>query len=199
MRPLTRQVRHPTVIGQMVGIAAISCWQILSGSGSPDRYQTFWHVPGGSYLALALVTLVGCMAVVSATVQSDSWTAAAYELFGSIVLLAALGVDLWSILSTTPHPDTDLVTGMLAGLILGLLGRCVFIAKDVIIVVKGQRAPPVGDLDLLTAAKVDSSTALAIGSQVMEAQVHEASRAVKAEVAEKAAERPRHSLEGGDQ
>lgn len=164
MRPLTRQSRHPGVLGQMLGIAIIAAWQMLSG---PERHQTIWHVPNGSYLSLALVALIGALALLASALQADSWTGAAFEIFGSVLLVTVLGIDFWSIMTTTPYPDTDLVTGLVGGLVLGLIGRIVLIAKDAIIVVKDQRAPPVGDLDLLAAGRMDSATQLVVGSQAI--------------------------------
>jgi uncharacterized membrane protein YkvI len=154
----------------MLGMAIISMWQLLSG---PERHQTLWHVPNGSYLALALVGLLGCLSSLAAALQADSWTAAAFELFGALLLAAVLGVDLWSIVTTTHYPDTDLVAGLVGGFLLGLIARIFLISKDAILVVKDQRAPPVGDLDLLAAGRVDSATALVVGSQSIGAHAAE--------------------------
>lgn len=173
MRPLTRQSRHPVMVCQMLSILAIACWQLLGGLG---RHETVWHIPPGAYMAVALVTLVGCIACLSAVVQSDSWTAAAYELAGCTILVTVLGIDLWFIVSTTPYPSTDLVTALTSGLLAGLAIRVIQISKDVILVVKEQRAPPVGDLDLLAAGKVDSAMALALEPHL--AQVATAARAI---------------------
>lgn len=164
MRPLTRQSRHPVMIAQMLGVAIIAAWQILSG---PERHVTLWHVPIGSYLPLALVALVGCLANLTAAMMSDSWTAGAFEIFGSVLVASVLGVDLWSVLTTTLYPDTDIVAGLLAGLLAGLVIRILSVSKDVILVVKDQRAPPIGDLDLMAADRVDSATALVLGSTAM--------------------------------
>jgi hypothetical protein len=152
------------MVGQMLGVAAISAWQMLSG---PERHLTVWHAPAGSYLGLALVTLLGCLSVLAAAVQADSWTAGAFELFGSVLLVTVLGIDLWSIITTTPYPDTDLVAGLVGGLLAGILCRIVLLSKDAILVVKDQRAPPVGDLDLMAASRVDSATALVVGSETL--------------------------------
>jgi hypothetical protein len=166
MRPLTRQSRHAALLGQMVGLLIVSAWQILSGV---ERHETMWHTPTGSYLPLALSTLLGCMMMIAAALQADAWTAAAFEACGSIVLSVVLGIDLWSVVTTTPFPDTDIVAGLLGGLMVGLLFRIGILAKDIVLVVKDQRAPPVGDLDLLAVQKVDSATALVVGSETAHA------------------------------
>lgn len=170
MHPLTRQTRHPVVVGQMLGVGVISAWQILSG---PERHLAVWHVPDGSYLALGLVALLGCLANLVAALQADSWTAGAFELTGSTMLSAVLGVDLWSVITTTHFPDTDIVTGLISGLLLGLFCRIALLIKDAISVVKDQRAPPVGDLDLLAATRVDSATEIVVGMQSIGAHAAE--------------------------
>lgn len=157
MHPLTRQSRHSFVVGTMISIALLSCWQILAG---PNRTDTLWHLPSGSYLVLALVMLIGAFSVLSATVQSDSWTATAFELFGEIILLGPMGVYLVSVIGTARYPDTDVVTALLIAVILGLVGRIYSVAKDVTEVVRAHRSPPVGDLDLMTANHVDSVAAV---------------------------------------
>jgi hypothetical protein len=176
MRPLIRQSWHPVMACQMLTLAAISCWQLLGGL---SRHETTWHVPSNVYMAMALVTLLGCVGCLSATVQSDSWTAAAYELTGCITLVTVLGIDLWFILTTNPYPGSDLVTGLTAGLWAGLVWRSISITKDAIMIVKEQRSPPVGDLDLLAVGQVDSATALAMGPHI--AQVASAAKAIAIE------------------
>ena len=159
MHPLTRQSRHSFVVGTMIAVAGLACWQILAG---PNRTDTLWHLPTGSYLVLALVMLIGSFSLLSATVQSDSWTATAFELFGEIILLGPMGVYLASVVGTARYPDTDIVTALLVGAILGLTGRIYSIARDVAGVVRDHRSPPVGDLDLMTANHVDSVAAVIV-------------------------------------
>lgn len=153
MHPLTRQSRHPLMVSLMVAITVICVWMILAG---PGRHETLWHLPQGTYILLALVSVTGCISCLSATVQSDSWTATAFELCGEIILCAPLSVYLWAVITTAQFPDTDIVTALLAGTLVGLLVRAGIIVKDVYGVVRDGQAPPVGDLDLLTADKVNS-------------------------------------------
>jgi hypothetical protein len=153
MHPLTRQSRHSMMVGSMLMIVIISIWQILAGEG---RHETLWHLPHNTYVLLALVNVIGGIACLSATVQSDSWTASAFELAGEIILIGPLSVYLWSVITTAQFPDTDIVTALLAGFLAGLMGRVFLILKDVAAVVRDGQAPPVGDLDLLTADKVNS-------------------------------------------
>lgn len=87
--------------------------------------------------------------------------------------MAALGIDLYSIIATTPYPDTDIVTGLMAGLLIGVLCRIATITKDAVFVVKERRAPPVGDLDLMAVGRVDSATALVVGSESLGAHAAE--------------------------
>lgn len=157
MHPLTRQSRHALMVGQMSTLALLAAWQILAG---PQRTDTLWHLPQGSYLILALMMLIGTFSCLSATVQSDSWTATAFELFGEVILLGPLWVYFVSVIGTARYPDTDIVTPVLAGLLIGLIGRIISISRDVTGVVKEHLAPPVGDLDLMTADHVDSVAAV---------------------------------------
>jgi hypothetical protein len=143
--------------------------------------MTFWHVPTGSYLALALVALIGALANLAAAVSSDSWTAGGFELFGSTLLCTVLGIDVYSVITTTRYPDTDVVAGLLTGLAMGLLFRVCMIARDAFVVVKDQRAPPVGDLDLLVAGRMDSATAVAIGAESLGAHAAELKAAERKE------------------
>jgi len=174
MRPLTRQSCHPVMLGQMVMLALVSAWQLL---GHAEHPSTFWHVPSGSYLPLALVVLLGCISCIVATIQSDSWTAASFELFGAVLLVVALGVDLAAVIDTGT-PKNDIVTGLLAGAVVGLAIRIVQVCQDVSLIVKARGAPPVGDLDLMAAGKVDSVTALVVGSHGAEIAVEEAEAAM---------------------
>jgi hypothetical protein len=153
VHPLTRQSRHPVMLGLMVMIVIISVWQILSG---PGRHETLWSLPHGTYILLALVNVLGCISAISATIQSDAWTAAAFELCGALILCGPLSIYLWAVITTAQFPDTDIVTALLAGALIGLMGRAYLIIRDVIGVVSDGQAPPVGDLDLLTADKVNS-------------------------------------------
>lgn len=145
------------MVGQMVGIALVGSWQILAG---PGRTETLWHLPTGSYLVLALTMLLGVLSCLTATITADSWTGAAYELFGEMLLMGPLVIYFVSVLSTARYPDTDIVTALLGGLIVGLAWRIVNISIDAVGVVRSHRAPPVGDLDLLTADRVDSVATL---------------------------------------
>lgn len=168
----------------MIGLVLLASWQILAG---PERADTLWHLPTGSYLVLALVLLIGSMSCLSATVQSDSWTATAYEIFGELMVLGPLVVYFVSIVGTARYPDTDIVTMLLGGLILGLCGRILAIARDTYGVVREGLAPPVGDLDLQTAESVESVAAVVV-------EQHGSS--IKEEVGQLLERtRPRHSLE----
>lgn len=164
MKPLPRQSRHPVVVGTMSCVAALSAWQIVSG---PTHFETAWHLPGGSYEVLSLFLLIGALSCLSATVQSDSWTAAAFELLGSIMLLGPLVIYYWAVASTAMYPDTDIVSALLAGLIIGLTVRILTIFREAVSIMRERRAPPVGDLDLLTADHVDGVASLVAEQQII--------------------------------
>lgn len=183
MHPLTRQSRHPMVVALLVCIMIVGVWQILTGE---ERHETLWHLPTGTYVFLALVNVVGCMAYVSATVQADAWTATAFELAGAIILCGPLSVYLWSVITTVQYPDTDVVTALLGGTLIGLLLRIWLIMRDVITVVREGLAPPVGDLDLLTADKVNAVADLVTAA-------HGGLIDEEAAVAEAVASAPRHA------
>lgn len=161
MKPLTRQSRHPLMVSQCIALAAISGWQVVAG---PARHESLWHVPEGTYLQLALATLVGAVACMVAMVVLDAWTAAAFEMFGSLLLSCTAFVYLVSTWNNSTYPDTDIVTALLAGLLSGLVLRIVSLGRDVWAVSKDRKAPPVGDLDLLVSDEVDSVAALVVAT-----------------------------------